>query len=238
MTCAFESYSSFRISCTFYFFFFFQAEDGIRDIGVTGVQTCALPISAVATPVLGRLGDTWGERPVALGVLAVMSAGTLLALVTSSLPLLLVARVLQGASYGLFPLAISVLRRELPAGRLDVAMSVVSSTLAVGGVVGLVAAGMLTRDGGDYHRPFWIGLVVCLVTLVLTAVVLPRRRATGSGRVDWAGAAVLAAGPVLPLPPVSQGHAWGGASPGTPDRKSVVQGKRVELGGRRVIKKK
>src|SRR5258707_15816245 len=28
----------------FPFFFFFQAEDGIRDIGVTGVQTCALPI--------------------------------------------------------------------------------------------------------------------------------------------------------------------------------------------------
>src|SRR3712207_8864573 len=26
-----------------YYFFFFQAEDGIRDIGVTGVQTCALP---------------------------------------------------------------------------------------------------------------------------------------------------------------------------------------------------
>src|SRR3712207_8508893 len=29
-----------------YIFFFFQAEDGIRDIGVTGVQTCALPICA------------------------------------------------------------------------------------------------------------------------------------------------------------------------------------------------
>src|SRR5206468_5505338 len=28
------------------FFFFFQAEDGIRDLIVTGVQTCALPISA------------------------------------------------------------------------------------------------------------------------------------------------------------------------------------------------
>src|SRR3712207_5135836 len=35
-----------------YFLFFFQAEDGIRDIGVTGVQTCALPISKVGTPVL------------------------------------------------------------------------------------------------------------------------------------------------------------------------------------------
>src|SRR5688572_31938026 len=30
---------------SFFFFFFFQAEDGIRDLTVTGVQTCALPIS-------------------------------------------------------------------------------------------------------------------------------------------------------------------------------------------------
>src|SRR2546429_3533855 len=30
-------------------FFFFQAEDGIRDVAVTGVQTCALPISAPTT---------------------------------------------------------------------------------------------------------------------------------------------------------------------------------------------
>ena len=37
-----------RVLFCFFFvfsvFFFFQAEDGIRDIGVTGVQTCALPI--------------------------------------------------------------------------------------------------------------------------------------------------------------------------------------------------
>src|SRR5437773_8307284 len=31
-------------------FFFFQAEDGIRDRDVTGVQTCALPISRAGTP--------------------------------------------------------------------------------------------------------------------------------------------------------------------------------------------
>src|SRR2546427_8942512 len=33
-----------------YFFFFFQAEDGIRDLTVTGVQTCALPISSSLVP--------------------------------------------------------------------------------------------------------------------------------------------------------------------------------------------
>src|SRR3989475_13141099 len=34
----------------FVFFFFFQAEDGIRDLTVTGVQTCALPICGVRQP--------------------------------------------------------------------------------------------------------------------------------------------------------------------------------------------
>src|SRR5205085_4649183 len=39
-------YSCFYLSYIYlFFFFFFQAEDGIRDLTVTGVQTCALPIS-------------------------------------------------------------------------------------------------------------------------------------------------------------------------------------------------
>src|SRR3712207_8060118 len=55
--------------------FFFQAEDGIRDIGVTGVQTCALPISGlrvrgVAREGAGRrAGDRDGVRP-GVGVMA------------------------------------------------------------------------------------------------------------------------------------------------------------------------
>src|SRR2546429_2913828 len=35
------------------YIFFFQAEDGIRDVAVTGVQTCALPISAAALEASG-----------------------------------------------------------------------------------------------------------------------------------------------------------------------------------------
>src|SRR3712207_7197951 len=37
-------------------FFFFQAEDGIRDIGVTGVQTCALPICLLKVELFIRDG--------------------------------------------------------------------------------------------------------------------------------------------------------------------------------------
>src|SRR2546430_7305274 len=47
-----------------HFFFFFQAEDGIRDLTVTGVQTCALPISR-ASPLRcspGRCASPWSPR--------------------------------------------------------------------------------------------------------------------------------------------------------------------------------
>src|SRR2546430_13288763 len=38
------------------FFFFFQAEDGIRDLTVTGVQTCALPIFSISSWRTTRTG--------------------------------------------------------------------------------------------------------------------------------------------------------------------------------------
>src|SRR3712207_8974750 len=51
------------------FIFFFQAEDGIRDIGVTGVQTCALPISLGLRPdvALDLLAGGGVERDLARG---------------------------------------------------------------------------------------------------------------------------------------------------------------------------
>src|SRR5690606_39514894 len=45
-----------RARVSLFVFFFFQAEDGIRDFHVTGVQTCALPISAT-DGILGANGS-------------------------------------------------------------------------------------------------------------------------------------------------------------------------------------
>ena len=188
---------------------------GVSPVAAGWVLTANLLAAAVLTPVLGRLGDLRGARPVILGILVAVALGTLLIVTTESLPLLLAGRVLQGASYGLFPLSISVLRRELPPARLSVAMSVVSSRLAVGGVVGLVATGLLTGDGGDYRHAFWLGLGITLVALVLAAWLLPRRPVAARGRIDWWGALVLGLGLVLLLLPLSQGPTWGWVSPGT-----------------------
>src|SRR3712207_4963277 len=53
------------------FNFFFQAEDGIRDIGVTGVQTCALPIFMG----IEKLVPTWRDLEVFLQLLPRSSTG-------------------------------------------------------------------------------------------------------------------------------------------------------------------
>src|SRR5438132_4831092 len=51
-----------KVFYLFFFFFFFQAEDGIRDHCVTGVQTCALPISSGAGTGRGVVENTHERR--------------------------------------------------------------------------------------------------------------------------------------------------------------------------------
>src|SRR3989449_2599428 len=53
-----------RISLVCFSFFFFQAEDGIRDVAVTGVQTCALPISIDLVGVRDHFGVRTRVKPV------------------------------------------------------------------------------------------------------------------------------------------------------------------------------
>src|SRR5215469_14558925 len=50
-----------QVYCALHLFFFFQAEDGIRDLYVTGVQTCALPISLLGNNanLLNQGGVSW-----------------------------------------------------------------------------------------------------------------------------------------------------------------------------------
>ncbi|GAA2563503.1 MFS transporter [Winogradskya consettensis] len=179
--------------------------------------TANLLAAAVLTPLLGRLGDVYGKRPVMIAILVTVLIGTVIALTTTSLPLLIVARVLQGSSYGLFPLAMSVLREQLPPARLTMSMAVVSATLGGGGVVGLLGTGLLTRGGGDYHRPFWLGLVITVLALILCWFALPHhvRDKQASTSVDWLGAGILGVGLVLLLLPISQGADWGWGSPQT-----------------------
>jgi MFS family permease len=184
---------------------------GVDATTVGWVTTATLLAASACTPLLGRLGHVLGIKPVFVAALVVTLIGSVLAATVHNIEWLIVARILQGTSFGLFPLGISLLRHELPAGKLTNGMAVVASTLGVGGGVALVAAGLLTQHDADYRRVFWLCVAVSAIALALS-LTLPRR-AGGGGRVDLLGAVVLSAGLVSLLLPISQGHTWGWSSP-------------------------
>ncbi|MGW2746280.1 MFS transporter [Streptomyces sp. NPDC001450] len=180
---------------------------------VSWVTTATLLSAAVFTPLLGRFGDQHGKKPTLVGVLLVMIAGSVLAATTTSLTWLIVGRVMQGAATAIFPLALSILREEIKPEKLHGAMALVSGTLAFGSGLALVGAGLLTRGSDpDYHRVFWLAVVLATVALAGVLFTVPASRTTTGGRTDWLGAVTLAMLLVLLLLPISQGHEWGWTS--------------------------
>jgi predicted MFS family arabinose efflux permease len=187
----------------------------VSDATAGWAVTSNLLACAVLTPLLGRLGDLRGRRMVVLWAIGACLLGSVLAAVTSSLPLLLLARVLQGASGGVFPLAVGILRAELPPGRVVQATAVVSGMLSFGAGLGLVLTGVLTGGGADYHRIFWVAALVSALALGALAWAVPRRVA-GSARaddparegLDLFGAALLGGGLLGLLLALSQATRW------------------------------
>jgi len=179
---------------------------------VSWTVTANLLAAASITPLLGRLADLHTKKRVLLAVLVVVLAGSLLAATTSSFALLIVARVLQGASFALYPIGVSILREELSPQRLMGALAVLSAVLGFGGGMGLVVVGLLMRGDADYHRAFWfVTAFVALVTLA-AARFIPERAHTATGSVDWLGAVGLAAGLSLLLLTITEGNSWGWTS--------------------------
>lgn len=188
---------------------------GVSTTAAGWVLTGNLLAAVIATPVIGRLADLHGKRPVLIGVLTVVLAGSLLAALTHSLLWLIVGRVLQGVSYALFPIALAVLRDEMPPRKLVGSMAVLSGTLGVGGGFGLVLTGLLTANGADYHRVFWLTVVFVVLALAIAWFGVPARPRTSGGTVDWWGAAGLAVTLVLLFLALTQGRTWGWGSVAT-----------------------
>jgi len=185
---------------------------GVSLADVSWTVTANLLAAAATTPLLGRLADLHTKKRILLAVLAVVLAGSLLAAMTSSFALLIVARVLQGASFSLYPIGVSILREELSPEKLLSALGVLSAVLGFGGGMGLVVVGVLMRGEADYHRAFWFASAFVAVVLIAVMIVVPKRPHTATGTVDWAGAAGLAVGLSLLLLTITQANPWGWTS--------------------------
>ncbi|MBQ0830126.1 MFS transporter [Streptomyces tagetis] len=180
----------------------------------TWVLTSTLLSGAVATPIMGRLGDLHGKRRMLVASLAVMVAGALVSALTDTLVPMIVGRSLQGFAMGAIPLGIGLMRDLLPPERLGSAMALMSSSIGVGGGLALPAAALVAQHA-DWHTLFYGAAGLGAVSIALTLLVVPESPLRARGSFDLPGALGLSAGLLLFLLPITKGADWGWASPGT-----------------------
>ncbi|GHF71289.1 MFS transporter [Streptomyces griseosporeus] len=184
---------------------------GTSPSNATWVLTSTLLSGAVATPIMGRLGDLYGKRRMLILSLAVMVAGALVSAVTSNLLLMIGGRTLQGFAMGAIPLGIGLMRDMLPREKLGSAMALMSSSIGVGGGLALPAAALVAQHT-DWHALFYGAAGLGVLSIVLTLLVVPESPMRAEGSFDLPGALGLSAGLVLLLLPITKGSDWGWSS--------------------------
>ncbi|MUN39369.1 MFS transporter [Actinomadura sp. NEAU-AAG5] len=146
---------------------------------------------AVVTPVAGKLGDRYGGKRVLVWLMAVVSAGGLLAGLAPSLPVLLLGQVLQGVMVGVLPLSFILVRKHLPAGRSQVAIGLVAALFTAGGMVGTLFAGPLA-EGLSWHWMFALPTIAVIASTLAVIRLMPHDPPVRSGdRLDWPGVVLL-----------------------------------------------
>lgn len=175
--------------------------------------TVTLVSGAVATPLLGRLGDGRLRRRAVIAAVAVMLAGCLLSAVPAGFAALLAGRALQGAGFGLVPLATAVARDGLPAAWRNRVIAVIGVTTAAGIGIGYPLVGVLAQYLG-LSAPFWFVAALSALALAAAAVVLPASPARPA-RLDVAGTVLLGVGIAGLLLVLAQGPSWGWGSAAT-----------------------
>ncbi|EST23853.1 MFS transporter [Streptomyces roseochromogenus] len=177
----------------------------------TWVLTSTLLSGAVATPIMGRLGDLYGKRKMLILSLAVMVAGALISALTSQLLTMIVGRTLQGFAMGAIPLGIGLMRDMLPREKLGSAMALMSSSIGVGGGLALPAAALVAQHT-NWHALFYGAAGLGVLSIALTLLVVPESPMRAEGSFDLLGAIGLSGGLVLLLLPITKGSDWGWSS--------------------------
>ena len=152
----------------------------------------------------------YGKERLLLYTLLVLSAGTLLAALSNSLAVLIVARVIQGVAGGIFPLAFSIIRDEFPPERVAGSIGILSSVLGIGGGGGLVLGAVIVEHLG-WHWLFWAPLAVTLLAAVCTWRYIPESPVRSPGNVNWLAAALMSIGMSCILIAIAQTSVWGWA---------------------------
>ncbi|MFC4507302.1 MULTISPECIES: MFS transporter [Streptomyces] len=146
---------------------------------------------AVITPIAGKLGDRFGGKRMLVWLMAVVSAGGLVASMAPNLPVLLLGQALQGVMVGAMPLSFILVRKHLSTGESQAAIGVVVALFTGGGMVGMLFAGPVA-EGMSWHWMFGLPTIVIIVmTLAVTWLMPHDSPIKSASKIDWLGVTLL-----------------------------------------------
>jgi EmrB/QacA subfamily drug resistance transporter len=162
----------------------------------------------------GRLGDLFGHRRLFLSGISLFTVASLACGLANSQELLVAARAVQGVGGAVvsavaFSLLMTIFTEAADRAK---AMGVFGFVLSGGGVIGVLAGGILT-DALNWHWIFLVNIPVGALVYVLSLRLLPAAHgAAATGRVDYAGAITVTASLMLAVYAIINGNEEGWAS--------------------------
>ena len=145
----------------------------------------------VALPIVGRIADARGHGRVYAASLGVFMLGSALVAAAPDFWFLVVARALQAVGGGaVVPVAMAIVVAQMPPERRALGLGAIAAASEAGALVGPLWGGLITELLG-WRWMFWLNIPMSLP--VLGAVWWLARNDRAEGRIDWPGAALLAA---------------------------------------------
>lgn len=125
----------------------------------------------IATPIIGRLSDKYGRRPMLLVSIAGTAVSFLIMAFAPSAAFLFIARALDGLTAGNIPVAFAVISDSTEPQDRPRAFGLVGAAFSFGFVFGPAIAAMTVGFGQSL--PFIVAAIITIIAVILTAVYLP-----------------------------------------------------------------
>lgn len=160
----------------------------VTSAGIQLVVTSYLIIISATILVFGRLGDMLGKTKVFKFGIALFTLGSLFCGVTSSLPILILARVIQAiGAAGTMANSQGIITQVFPANERGKALGITGTFVALGALVGPALGGFIV-DAFSWEYIFLINVPVGLITLFYGFKILPKANKKIKEKLDGVGA--------------------------------------------------
>ena len=164
------------------------------------VITAALLANAATTPIWGKLADLYNKKLLVQLSIVIFVAGSVMAGLAATIPLLLAARVIQGVAMGgLTALAQAIIGTMIPPRNRGKYSGYMGAVMAVGTAGGPLLGGFIVDSPLGWRWTFFVCVPLAVVALILLQITLKIPHVRRRARIDWLGSILLTSGVSLLL---------------------------------------